>query len=37
MEKFWIDGQGRLYIDILELSINCVMVISDGCGGKIFE
>ncbi|WP_369802794.1 XtrA/YqaO family protein [Sporosarcina sp. P10] len=30
MENLSIDGQGRLNIDIMELPINCVVVISDG-------
>ena len=30
MENLSIDGQGRLNIDIMELPINCVVVISEG-------
>ena len=30
MENLSIDGQGRLNIDIMELPMNCVVVISEG-------
>ena len=30
MENLTIDGQGRLNIDIMELPMNCVVVISEG-------